>query len=317
MSIISTHQVTKTFTRRTGFFKRGQGSTVTAIDRLTFHIDAGEFVGLLGPNGAGKSTTIKMLTGILHPTSGDIQVAGWSPERQRSRLALDLGIVFGQRTQLWWDLPLYESFAILQRMYRINYAEYRLRLAELEALLGLREFWKTPVRQLSLGQRMRGELAGALLHAPRLLFLDEPTIGLDVKAKAAVRQFLRILNQEKRTTIVLTTHDMSDVEELCQRIVVINHGRSVFDGRMEELHQRVGVPSTLVITFKHSVEHLTALPCNGQVLGNQITVSFNRACESPLTVIDRLRQWGDVTDIHMEEPRLDLVMQGLYHDMRE
>ncbi|MHB1611470.1 MAG: ABC transporter ATP-binding protein [Sulfobacillus sp.] len=316
MAIVSANNVTKIFSRRTRLFRRGNEDSVTAIDRLTLTIDQGEFLGLLGPNGAGKSTLIKMLTGILHPTSGDIQVAGWSAQHQRARLAMDLGIVFGQRTQLWWDLPLHESFAILRRMYRVSEDAYRTRLAELTALLDLREFWNVPVRQLSLGQRMRGELAAALLHAPTLLFLDEPTIGLDVEAKAAVRQFLRTLNQEKGTTIVLTTHDMNDVEELCRRIVIINHGRSVFDGTMEALHQRVGMPSRLVVTFNHSVEQLTNLPSDCQAYGNQITASFNRARQSPLAVIDGLRQWGEIIDIQMQEPPLDLVMRGLYQSVR-
>lgn len=316
MAIVSANNVTKTFSRPTRLFRRGNEDSVTAIDRLTLTIDQGEFLGLLGPNGAGKSTLIKMLTGILHPTSGDIQVAGWSAQHQRARLAMDLGIVFGQRTQLWWDLPLHESFTILRRMYRVSEDAYRTRLAELAALLDLREFWNVPVRQLSLGQRMRGELAAALLHAPTLLFLDEPTIGLDVEAKAAVRQFLRTLNQEKGTTIVLTTHDMNDVEELCRRIVVINHGRSAFDGTMEALHQRVGMPSRLVVTFNHSVDQLTNLPSDCQAYGNQITASFNRARQSPLAVIDGLRQWGEIIDIQMQEPPLDLVMRGLYQAVR-
>ncbi|MBX5476197.1 MAG: ATP-binding cassette domain-containing protein, partial [Clostridia bacterium] len=253
MAIIAAESLRKVFTRGTRLFGRrraGAPVDVEAVRDLSFRIEPGEFVGFLGPNGAGKSTTIKMMTGILHPTSGRVTVDGLSPQADRVRLALRIGVVFGQRTQLWWDLPLRESFRILRAMYRVPAADYRRRMEALTELLGLDSFMDTPVRQLSLGQRMRGELAGALLHGPRVLFLDEPTIGLDVTAKAALRQFLRSLNAEFGTTVILTTHDMTDVEELCQRILVINQGTKVFDGSLAELHERVGMPSALRATFR-------------------------------------------------------------------
>lgn len=317
MAIISAQNVTKRFVRRQGWFRQASSHVVTAVDHLELVVEEGEFLGILGPNGAGKSTTIKMLTGILHPTEGTIEVAGWSPQRQRMRLALNIGIVFGQRSQLWWDLPLKQSFAILQRMYRVKTPEYRVRLDQLDALLDLRAFWDTPVRQLSLGQRMRGELAAAMLHAPKLLFLDEPTIGLDVEAKAAIRQFLRSVNRESGTTIILTTHDMSDVEELCQRIVVIQHGHTAFDGTLEQLHQQVGVPSTMTVTFAQAIRSDVAATVDGevQVEGRRVTVGFNRVIHHPLSLIDQMRKWGDVVDIQMADPPLDVVMRELYHSV--
>ncbi|MDF2708706.1 MAG: ATP-binding cassette protein [Nonomuraea muscovyensis] len=208
---------------------------VHAVRDLSFGIAAGEFVGYLGPNGAGKSTTIKMLCGILTPTSGTVRVAGLDPSRRRTALARRIGVVFGQRTTLWWDLPLRDSFELIRLLYKVDRKIYRERLAELTETLDLGAFARTPVRQLSLGQRMRGDLAAALLHAPDVLVLDEPTIGLDVVSKAGIRDFLRRLNAEQGTTVLLTTHDLGDIERLCRRVMLIDHGRLAFDGTLEEL----------------------------------------------------------------------------------
>lgn len=208
---------------------------VHAVRDLSFGIAAGEFVGYLGPNGAGKSTTIKMLCGILTPTSGTVRVAGLDPSRRRTALARRVGVVFGQRTTLWWDLPLRDSFELIRLLYKVDRKIYRERLAELTETLDLGAFARTPVRQLSLGQRMRGDLAAALLHAPDVLVLDEPTIGLDVVSKAGIRDFLRRLNAEQGTTVLLTTHDLGDIERLCRRVMLIDHGRLAFDGTLEEL----------------------------------------------------------------------------------
>ncbi|MBB6352063.1 ABC transporter ATP-binding protein [Nonomuraea muscovyensis] len=208
---------------------------VHAVRDLSFGIAAGEFVGYLGPNGAGKSTTIKMLCGILTPTSGTVRVAGLDPSRRRTALARRVGVVFGQRTTLWWDLPLRDSFELIRLLYKVDRKIYQERLAELTETLDLGAFARTPVRQLSLGQRMRGDLAAALLHAPDVLVLDEPTIGLDVVSKAGIRDFLRRLNAEQGTTVLLTTHDLGDIERLCRRVMLIDHGRLAFDGTLEEL----------------------------------------------------------------------------------
>ena len=198
---------------------------VRAVDGISFTVERGEMLGCLGPNGAGKSTTIKMLTGILTPSSGQVDVMGLSPQRRRKQVAARVGVVFGQRTQLWWDLPLIESLDLLSHIYRVPAQRYQSNLDTFRALLDLDPFLTTPVRQLSLGQCMRGDLAAALLHDPEVLYLDEPTIGLDVVAKHRIRDFLRKINRERGVTVLLTTHDMSDVEQLCSRVLIIDHGR--------------------------------------------------------------------------------------------
>ncbi|MBG0830015.1 ATP-binding cassette domain-containing protein [Planomonospora sp. ID67723] len=229
--MIEVDRVGRSFTVGRGRARR----TVHAVRELSFTVGAGEFVGYLGPNGAGKSTTIKMLTGILAPTSGRLEVAGLDPTHRRTALARRIGVVFGQRTTLWWDLPLRDSFELVRHLYKVDRDDFRSRLAELAELLDLGGFLHTPVRQLSLGQRMRGDITAALLHDPSVLILDEPTIGLDVVSKAAMREFLRRLNAERGTTVLLTTHDLGDIEKLCRRIMLIDRGRLGFDGTLDDL----------------------------------------------------------------------------------
>ncbi|MDF5753913.1 ATP-binding cassette domain-containing protein [Spongiactinospora sp. TRM90649] len=235
-AMIDVHEVARTFTvsKRVGPLRR-ERRVVHAVRDLSFTVAAGDFVGYLGPNGAGKSTTIKMLTGILAPTGGRVRVAGLDPARRRTALARRIGVVFGQRTTLWWDLPLTDSFELVRHLYKVDRVAFRKRLDELTELLGLDAFLRTPVRQLSLGQRMRGDITAALLHDPEVLILDEPTIGLDVVSKAAMRGFLGSLNAERGTTVLLTTHDMGDIERLCRRVMLIDHGRLAFDGTVEDL----------------------------------------------------------------------------------
>jgi ABC-2 type transport system ATP-binding protein len=218
---------------------------VVAVDGINIQINRGEMVACLGPNGAGKSTTIKMLTGILVPSGGHAEVFGMEPHRQRRAVTQRIGVVFGQRTQLWWDLPLRDSFDLLRHIYRIPAKRFVNNMHEFAELLQLDEFIDTPVRQLSLGQRMRGDLAAALLHDPEVLYLDEPTIGLDVVAKHRVRSFLRDLNRERGVTVLLTTHDMSDVERLCSRLIIIDHGHLLYDGGLDAMRERAGDDSTL------------------------------------------------------------------------
>ncbi|GLW22871.1 ABC transporter ATP-binding protein [Microbispora sp. H10949] len=218
---------------------RVRRQVVHAVRDLSFHVAPGEFVACLGPNGAGKSTTIKMLTGILAPTSGRIRVDGLDPARRRTALARRIGVVFGQRTTLWWDLPLRDSLELNRLLYKVDRKVFRDRLDELCVLLDLGGFLTTPVRQLSLGQRMRGDIAAALLHDPAVLVLDEPTIGLDVVSKAEVRDFLRRRNAEHGTTVLLTTHDLGDVERLCRRVLLIDHGSLAFDGTLDDLRALV------------------------------------------------------------------------------
>ncbi|HWM05178.1 MAG TPA: ATP-binding cassette domain-containing protein, partial [Actinophytocola sp.] len=220
--IIETSGLRKDFTvwRKTGRLRR-ERRVVSAVDGVDLVVGQGELLGYIGPNGAGKSTTLKMLTGVLTPSAGRVSVCGLTPVPQRTTLARRIGVVFGQRSQLWWDLPLAESFSLLRHVYRVPATDHAARFARCRELLALDEFLVTPVRQLSLGQRMRGELTAALLHGPKVLFLDEPTIGLDVLSKQAVRGFLAELHARGDTTIVLTTHDLADIEKLCRRLVVI------------------------------------------------------------------------------------------------
>ncbi|MDQ3823918.1 MAG: ATP-binding cassette domain-containing protein, partial [Actinomycetota bacterium] len=234
---------------RRGLLRR-ERRRVHAVDGVTFHVDAGELIGYVGPNGAGKSTTVKILTGILVPTGGRVAVAGLDPSRQRLELARRIGVVFGQRVQLWWDLPLRDSFDLLRHVYRVPAERHRANLAQFVELLDLGPFLETPVRQLSLGQRMRGELTAAMLHDPGILFLDEPTIGLDVVAKARVREFLAAANRERGVTVLLTTHDLADIERLCSRLLILDRGRVIYDGTIERLIERYGEERTLVVDLE-------------------------------------------------------------------
>jgi ABC-2 type transport system ATP-binding protein len=237
--IIEARELRKEFTvvEKAGRVRRTR-RTVAAVDGIDLVVQPGEMVGYIGPNGAGKSTTLKMMTGVLTPSAGSVTVCGFKPVAQRTRLARRIGVVFGQRSQLWWDLPLRDSFELLRHVYRVPALDHAARLAECRSLLGLDEFEATPVRQLSLGQRMRGEITAALLHRPDVLFLDEPTIGLDIVSKQAVRAFLATIGGAGDTTLMLTTHDLADIERLCPRLVVIDHGHVVHDGTLAELHAR-------------------------------------------------------------------------------
>jgi ABC-2 type transport system ATP-binding protein len=269
-------------------------------------------VGYIGPNGAGKSTTIKMLTGILVPTSGRLRVAGLEPARDRTRLARRMGVVFGQRTALWWDLPLRDSFELLRRIHRIPDDRYHVNLAQFTEALGLAEFIETPVRQLSLGQRMRGDIAAALLHSPELAYLDEPTIGLDVVSKAALRAFLQRVNAEHNVTVLLTTHDLTDIEHLCSRVIVIDHGRVVFDGDVDELRRLGGGTRTLVVDLVESGE---AIRLDGttttKVDGPRQWLSFP-AESSAAPLVAALARDYQIADLSILEPSIEDVIARIY-----
>ncbi len=266
-----------------------------AVRDISFSIEPGEFVGYIGPNGAGKSTTIKMLTGIRHPTSGTVRIGGDSPHRDRRRVVRRLGVVFGQRSQLWWDLPVKDSFDILAEMYRVESSVKRRRLKELSDLLDLREFWETPVRKLSLGQRMRADLAAALLHDPDLLFLDEPTIGLDVSAKRNIRAFLKTLNRDFGKTVLLTTHDMDDIEQLCGRVMVINHGRLAYDGTTRQLREMIGLPTVIRGAFHIPAPSETeSLPFRiAETSESGVVIEGNRQDAKAMDMLRELSRWGE------------------------
>jgi ABC-2 type transport system ATP-binding protein len=315
MSVIEMRGLRKDFTVRVraGRLRRTK-RIVAAVDGVDLAVAEGEMVGYIGPNGAGKSTTLKMLTGVLTPSAGHVSVCGLIPVPQRTKLALRIGVVFGQRSQLWWDLPLGESFNLLRHIYRVPAADHAARLRRCRALLDLDEFLDTPVRQLSLGQRMRGELTAALLHGPKVLFLDEPTIGLDVTSKQAVRSFLAELGAAGDVTLVLTTHDLADIERLCRRLVVIDHGRVVHDGTIEALHARYGSRRRLVVDL------VTPLPPGFAVTGATMVsteaeghrVAFDLDSAEAGAVVAELVAAAEVRDLSLVEPDIEDVVARLY-----
>jgi ABC-2 type transport system ATP-binding protein len=325
MVMIEAHALRKTFRS----VRRGEGlggalralvsreyEEHVAVSDVTMSIAAGELVGYIGPNGAGKSTTIKMLTGILVPTSGTIDVAGLVPSRQRRRNAANIGVVFGQRSQLYWDLPLRESFELLRAIYRVPRDRFRANLRHFSEILDLDRFMDTPVRQLSLGERMRGDFVAAVLHDPPILFLDEPTIGLDVVAKDAVRRFIETINRERGTTVILTTHDLADVERLCRRLVLIDRGTIIYDGTVERLRDEYGTHRTLVA-------NLAELPPDGFAIegaelesrdGTSVRLRFDRRHVSAEAVIRRVTERAAIVDVAIIEPEIDDIVMRIYRE---
>ncbi|MHB9861430.1 ABC transporter ATP-binding protein [Streptomyces sp. YIM S03343] len=297
--------------RRTGLLSR-ERREVRAVDALSFRVERGEMVGYIGPNGAGKSTTIKMLTGILTPSGGRLRVAGLDPSRERTRLAHRIGVVFGQRTTLWWDLPLIDSYRLAHRMYRIPDARYRANLDRLVELLELADLLDTPVRQLSLGQRMRGDIAAALLHDPDILYLDEPTIGLDVISKVKVREFLRDVNAERGTTVLLTTHDLQDIEQLCSRVMVIDHGRLVYDGPLAGLHEAGDSERTLVVDLERELPPVEVPGARVvRVEGPRQWLAFP-AGQSAAPLVARIAAGYPLVDLSVREPDIEAVIAKMY-----
>jgi ABC-2 type transport system ATP-binding protein len=305
-------------------YRRGRGAfgrvkrertTVAAVDGVSFDIDKAEMVGYVGPNGAGKSTTVKMLTGILVPSSGEMRVLGMEPTRQRVDLAKRIGVVFGQRTQLWWDLPLRDSFELLRHIYRIPVDRYRKNLDRFSEVLDLGPFLSTPVRQLSLGQRMRGDLTAALLHDPEILFLDEPTIGLDVIAKVRIREFLLSLNSERGTTVLLTTHDMDDIEQLCRRMLVIDHGHVIYDGDLETIRTRFGGDSVLIVDL---VETGPPIDVEGAVVervdGPRQWLRFRRERISAAKLVAEVAARAPLKDLAISDPDIEDVVRRIYEE---
>jgi ABC-2 type transport system ATP-binding protein len=301
--------------RRAGRLRRSR-DVVAAVDGVTFGIAAGECVGYIGANGAGKSTTIKMLTGILVPTSGTVRVCGLEPVRDRTTLARRIGVVFGQRSQLWWDLPLRDSFRLLGAIHRLPASGWEPRLAECVQLLEMEPFLDTPVRQLSLGQRMRGEVTAALLHSPELLVLDEPTIGLDLLSKERLRAFLVRERAERGTTVLLTTHDLPDIERLCDRILVVDHGRVAFDGDLPGLVARVGAERVLVVDLAEPGPPLTDVP--GTTLraveadGLRQHLAFRKEDTTAAAVVAAVSARVELRDLEVREPDIEDVVRRLY-----
>ncbi len=289
-----------------------------AVNSVSFDISKGEIVGYIGPNGAGKSTTIKMMCGILTPTSGEVLIHGMSPLKERQRIVQNLGVVFGQRTQLYWDLRLGESFELLRRMYRVEKDSYDKTLAELNSILGINEFVNTPVRQLSLGQRMRGDLAAAMLHSPKLLFLDEPTIGLDVDVKYAIRKFVKDINERYGTTVILTTHDLDDVQALCKRIIIINNGVIVSDSTLDSLISRTSPHRVLIIEHEgdsKAIKHPKAEVVKTE--GQRTYLKFLKDEISAADLISDIVKTCPIRDLSLEEANIDDIIRKIYHEQKD
>jgi ABC-2 type transport system ATP-binding protein len=314
VAIVELRHVAKTFTvmTRAGLIRR-ERRVVRAVDDVTLSIDEGAMVGYIGPNGAGKSTTIKMLTGILVPSAGEVSVAGLDPSRERVHVARRIGVLFGHRTQLWWDLPLEDSFSLLRHVYRVPAERFDANLRRFRDLLQLDELLPVPVRQLSLGQRMRGELAAVLLHDPAILFLDEPTIGLDPVSKESVRQFLVELNRERGTTVLLTTHDLVDVERLCQRLVIIDRGRVIEDSTVAAIKARYGTERTLVVDLEVPGPPLAVAGADVvKVEGPRQWLRFRRGELTAAQVLERVAAQTAVRDLSVEEPAIEDIVRAVY-----
>ena len=311
--MIEVDDLSKQFVVRRGRFRR-ERHVVEAVRGISFRVERGELLGYLGPNGAGKSTTIKMLTGILVPSSGRVSVAGLDPSRRRIELARRIGAMFGQRVQLWWDLPLLDSFELLRHIYKVPPDRYRASLARFREVLELDPFLHTPVRQLSLGQRIRGELTAAMLHGPELLFLDEPTIGLDVVAKQRVRDFLVEINRDEGVTVLLTTHDLGDIERLCNRLLVIDQGSLIWDGTIADLKERYGGERTLVVDLEEPAPPLELPGARVErVDGPRQWLRFRgSASELTSTVAASAR----LVDLQIMEPDIEEIVRRIYGGAR-
>ena len=291
--------------------------TVCALDAISFSLAAGELVGYIGPNGAGKSTTVKVLAGILVPDSGRCEVMGRVPWKERIAHVREIGVVFGQRTQLWWDLPVIESFDLLRDIYRVPHVEYVRTRDELISLMNLEVLLDTPVRQLSLGQRMRCDLVAALLHRPSLLYLDEPTIGLDAVSKLAVRGFLRRLNRERGVTVILTTHNMDDIEALCSRVILINQGKILLDGTLDNLRGRVTGERRLTVHLAWKEQWIN--DPDAEVIrrdGPRVHLRFDPARISAADLIGRITAKYAVHDLLVENPPIEEIIAQLYREVQ-
>lgn len=301
-----------------------QTTTTQAVRDVTFHVDEGEILGFLGPNGAGKSTMIKMLTGILSPTAGFCRINGKSPQKDRQNYVREIGVVFGQRTQLWWDLPLTETYTVLKEIYDVDDAAFKERMAFLNDVLELESFIKSPVRTLSLGQRMRADIAASLLHRPKVLFLDEPTIGLDVVVKDNIRKAIREINRTEHTTVILTTHDLSDIELLCQHIVMIDKGSLTYDGSLNELKKAYGQMRELALVPAGDVPfpiESAQYAAHFQVAPDDVTVScdetgvhvrFNSEKIAVGDMVAYTLSHAQVSDMSMKDADIEEIIRRIY-----
>ena len=291
---------------------RPEHKKIHAVSNLSFHIDDGEIVGFIGPNGAGKSTTIKMMSGILTPTKGCVLIDGRDISKHRKEVVRNIGVVFGQRSQLNWDLRLGESFELLKHIYQIDQSDYDRTIDDLDSILGIREIIDKPVRQMSLGQRMKGDLVASMLHSPGVLFLDEPTIGLDVSAKYALRKFIKEINKTRRTTVILTTHDLGDIQELCERLIIINHGVMMEDGRLSEIVDRIAPYKTLVVEYydESAQDHDRCEMTEHS--GNVAKYQFIKNEVTAAEIIADLSRIKTIKDVSIEEAGIDDIIKIAY-----
>ena len=318
MSYIDVQNLGKTFTLRK---KREKGkllrekTEIQALKEISFSIGEGELVGYIGPNGAGKSTTVKILSGILTPDGGAARVGGLIPWKERKKHVQRIGVVFGQRSQLWWDVPIIDSFQLLRDIYRVPEDQYKKRLSNLTDALDLSGIMKTPLRQLSLGQKMRAELCGSLLHGPRLLFLDEPTIGLDAVSKLALRGFLKEENQKKGTTILLTTHDMEDIAALCDRVMVLGHGKKLFDGQLSQLLSRYDTVRVMEVRYEHG--DLPPLPedCLAERHGDGYKITYAPEKVPTAQLLSLLQSAGGIRELTAQPRNIDHMIAAMYKEM--
>ncbi|WP_288847535.1 ATP-binding cassette domain-containing protein [uncultured Sneathia sp.] len=319
--IIEVNDLTKKFTtyKRIGIFKR-EKSEKEVVKHLSFNVKKGEIVGFLGPNGAGKSTTIKMLTGILTPTSGDCLVNGFSPIKNRKQNAYNLGVVFGQRTQLWWDLSVWDNLCLLKEIYRLTNEGFEKRYEYLNGILNLDEIKYSQIRSLSLGQRMKADIAAALLHSPKILFLDEPTIGLDVVIKDKILKSLKKINKDEGVTILLTTHDMRDVEYLCNRAIIINYGEIIYDDSLEKLKEYYGNDKLIKLTLrnvgdiKNTMETMKDLVKLYSIENNILKLTIKKDIQIEKKVLSKVFQAIDIDEIRFEEVNIDKIIKKIYEE---
>ena len=291
---------------------RTEYETIHAVKDLSFHIEAGEIVGFIGPNGAGKSTTIKMMSGILTPTQGNVLIGGEDITKHRKEVVRNIGVVFGQRSQLNWDLRLGESFELLKHIYQISQADYDRTLDVMDSILQIREIIDQPVRQMSLGQRVKGDLVAAMLHSPKVLFLDEPTIGLDVSAKYALRKFIREINQARKTTVILTTHDLGDIQELCERLIIINHGVMMEDGNLSQIVDRIAPYKTLVVEYYDETAPAHEKCEMTEHTGNIARYRFMKKELTAADIIADLSKIKPIKDVSIEEAGIDDIIRIAY-----
>lgn len=291
-----------------------ESTVIPAVRDLSFTIEAGEMVGFIGPNGAGKSTTIKMMSGILTPSAGEILVDGLNITKHRKEVVKHIGVVFGQRSQLNWDLRLGETFELLRHIYQIDKAQYQNTLEEMDDILGIKELLDKPVRQMSLGQRVKGDLVAAMIHSPKVLFLDEPTIGLDVTSKYALRKFVKEINEQRGTTIILTTHDLGDIEQLCKRLIIINHGKLIENGNLDDIVDRIAPYKTLVVEY-YDEKIATYEKC--QLIESNGNIAKYRFIKEEITaakLIEALSQKAKIKDVSIEEAGIDDIIRAAYRE---